>query len=466
MPGELRPVYGPRRGRNAQETKARRREWWHYLVAVGLLVGLVGLVWGGYAIWFSLTHVRTSYARVSAFVVSLAAKTDTRVQSIPVRTGDLVKKGQIVAILDKADLEARVEQAKAALEAAKSARHRAETELEMTKRQAAAAIAQAEAELAAARARLVEAKAQLEMHTHQHRNEVEKARAELARLKAGPRSQEIAQARADVRAAESELAKATASLRRMEKLHRQGAVSAQALDAARTDKEVAEATLASARQQLSLLEAGSRPEDIAAAEAALAVALAKSYEGQMMRQEIATREAEVRRAEAMLQTALSRKKEIALKEQDVLACRAAVTQAQAELESASARLADAVLRSTTDGVVVRGPGRSVHEGEVVGKGEPIVTIASTDRPLWINAGVTELAVAKVKAGQPVIIRLDAFPRRKFTGKVTKVGKATTFSADASSPWQLQQVPLKISLDAKDPRIIPGMTCRVWIDIRK
>ncbi len=466
MSGEPRPGYGPRRGRNAQQTQARKREWWHYLVGAGILIALVGLIWGAYAIWFTLTHVRTSYARVSAFVVSLAAKTDTRVQRIPVKTGDLVKKGQIVAILDKADLEAQVEQARAALEAAKTSLSRAETQLEMTKRQTASSIAQAEAELAAARAALAKSKAQLEMDTQQYRSEVRKAQAELDRLKAGPRPQEIAQARAAVQAAESELARATATLQRMQRLQQQGAGSAQALDQALSDKQVAEANLMSAREKLSLLQEGSRPEDIAAAEAALALAKAKSYEGQMMRQEIVTQEAQVRRAEAMLQAALSQKKQVALKEQDVLAQRAAVAQAQAELEAAKSRLADAVLRSTTNGVVVRGPGRIVHEGEVVSKGEPIVTIASTDRPLWISGGVTELVVAKLKPGQSVMIRLDAFPRRKFKGKLIQVGKATASSPGASSPWQLQQIPLKISLDAKDPRIIPGMTCRAWIDIRK
>jgi multidrug resistance efflux pump len=479
MAADARPAYGPRRARNAGGTRDRKREWWHYLLAgIGLAV-LLGIIWGIYAIWFSLTHVRTSYARVSGFVVSLSAKDDTRVQQIPVHTGDVVKKGQTVALLDKADLEAQVEQAEASLEAAKSALARAETDLEMTIRQTAASADEAEAQLSAAHARLAQAEAELQMQARQQPDEVRKAQAELsaarsdlARLKAGPRPQEVEQGRADVKAAESHLAQATSSLQRLEKLHQEGAVSAQVLDTARMDKDVAEATLASARQKLNMLEAGTRQEDIqageqavAAAEAALAVANAKTYEGQMKGQQVATRQAEQRQAQAVLSSTLSKKSEVALKEQDVLAQRAAVGEAQAQLDSAKARLSDAVLRSTTDGVVVRGPGRSIHEGESVAQGEPIVTIVSTEGDLWISASVSELTVARVEEGQPVLIRIDAFPRRKFRGKVAQVGKATEISTTASSPWQLQQVPIKITFDTNHARVIPGMTCQAWIDVR-
>ena len=437
------------------------------LAGLGLLA-LVGLVWGTYASWFSLTHVRTTYARVSGLVISLSAKDDSRVQEILVSTGDLIKNGQVVAYLDKAGPEAQVQQAKARLDAANSALARANADLEMTIRQTTAGAQQAEAELAAAQARLAQAEAEMRMQARQQPDEVRKAQAELARLKAGPRPQEIKQARAEVNAAESQLARADSSLRRIEKLHQEGAISAQALDTARTDKEVAEATLDVARQNLSILEAGSRPEDIAAAEAALAVANAKTYEGQMKGHQVATRKAEAHQAEAVLSSVLSQKREVALKEQDVLSQRAAVAEAQAQLDIAKASLADAVLRSTTNGVVVRGPGRSVHDGEVVTAGSPIVTIVDTQGPLWISASISELYVARVKEGQPVLLRIDAFPGRKFTGRVAQVARATDMSSTtsaASSPWQIQQVPIRISFENKDARVIPGMTCEAWIDVR-
>jgi multidrug resistance efflux pump len=480
MSGGARPSYGAGRASANSERKRRGRPWWHYVIGISGLLMVGGSIWGAHATWFSVTHVRTTYARVSGMVVTLSPKGDTRVKKILVRTGDQVKKGQAVALLDNADLEAEVERAQANLAAQDSELARAEQDLEMTIRQTAASVEEAEAQLAASQGRLAEAEAEMEMYSSRQPDEVKQAeaevgaaRAELARLESGPRPQEIAQAEAEVAAAQAELGRAIATLGRMERLEKEGAASAQALDTARTEKEVAEASLEAARQRLSLLESGSRPEDIEAArqavraaEAALAVARGRAFEGKMKEQAVATRQAEKRQAAGALRSAESSKWTVQLKEQDVLARRAAVAQAKAGLDSAEARLSDAELRSTENGVVVRGPGRSVHEGEVVTKGMPVVTVASTEYPLWISASVSELYIDQVREGQPALIRIDAFRGRWFKGKVEQVGGATEFQDAQANPWMLQQVPIKLSLDRGELPVIPGMSCRVWIDIRQ
>jgi multidrug resistance efflux pump len=98
-------------------------------------------------------------------------------------------------------------------------------------------------------------------------------------------------------------------------------------------------------------------------------------------------------------------------------------------------------------------------------GVPIVTVVASDSPLWISAAVSELLVGRVRVGQPVVIRIDAFRNRTFRGKVTQIGGATEFSTGETARWQLQQVPIKVSLDTEGVAVIPGMTCRVWIDVR-
>ena len=469
------------RPRTAGEARARQIRWWHYLLAGTGLVTVGGMVYGFYAAWFAVTHVRTSYARVSGYVVALSAKDDTRVKRLLVRTGEKVRQGQTVAILDNADVAAQAEQAKATLLARESALNRAEAELDMTIRQSAASIEEAEAQLAASQARLSQAEAEKEMASRTERDEVKRAQAELAvakarlrQVEAGPRPQEIEQEKADLASAESQSASAAATLRRMEKLQKEGAVSEQALDAARTDLEVAQAAVNLRRQKLSLLQAGSRPEDIEAArqavtsaEAAVALATAKSFDSEMKVQQVATRVAEKRQAAAGVRGAQSLQRTVALKEQDVLAQRAAVAEAKAALEAARARVSDTELRSTDNGVVVAGQGQSIHEGESVTNGQPIVTIVSTARPFWISASVSELQVSQVKEGQPALIWIDAFRRQVFHGTVSQVGGATEFSA-ADTPWALKQVPLRLSFDpgkVKDS-LKPGMSCRVWIDVRR
>ena len=453
------------RPRNRSEAGARRIRWWHYVIAASALMTLGGLAYGGYAAWFSFTRVRTSYARVSGYMVTLSAKDDTRLQKLLVRTGDRVHKGQAVAILDNADIDAEVDQARASLRAKESALNRAEADLELTIRQTAASIEEAEAQLSASRARLSQAERSQPDEVRRAQADVAASKARLAQLRAGSRPQEIEQAKADLASAESQLASATATLRRNEKLQKEGAVSAQALDTAKTQQEVAQAAVASARQKLSLVEAGSRREDIeaarqavASAEAALAVAIAKSP--------VDTLAAESRQSEAALKSAQSQQRTVALKEQDVLSQRAAVAEARAVLQAVKARLSYTELRSTQNGIVIAGRGQSLHEGEVVTKGLPIVTIVSTDDPFWITASVSELLVSQIKEGQPAVIKIDAFRAKTFQGKLTQVGGATEFTAD-ESPWALKQVPLKLSLDSQgmQEQMKPGMSCRVWIDVR-
>jgi len=479
MTAEVRPTTRSR-PRSPSETRVRQRQWWHYLAAAVAILALVGMAWGGYAIWFSVTHLRATYARVSGLVVSVGPRGDARVARLLVRTGDRVKQGDELVALDNADVEAQVNQAKASLTEHQSALARAEADLEMTIRQSSASEQQAVAELAAAQARLAQAEAELQMGASQVPEEVRRAtaqlnvaRANLARVEAGPRPQEIEQVRADVAASQAQLNKATTTLARMERLFQQGAQSAEALDAAKTDREVAEAALSASKQKLNLLESGSRKEDVESArqavleaQAALAVAKARGFEGQMKAQAVATRVAEKQQANAALSSAHSSKQGVMLKEQDVLSQRAAVAQAQAALKESQVRLAESSLRSPVNGVVVRGPGQAVHEGEVVAKGTSIITIVSTDNDLWISGSVSELYADRVREGQPVVIRLEAFPHREFTGKITQVGGATEFSTGENSQWILQQVPIKASFSPGSARVLPGMSCQMWVDVQK
>lgn len=431
MAVSTRPLRAVRPG--SQTERKRGNPWWRYLLLLGGLLVLAGLVVGGRAAWFALTHVRASSARITGLVVNVAAKGDSRVERILVRTGDEVKKGQIVVELDRVGLEAELERAKASLAAQQSALARSERELELTIREVSATVEEASAELEAARARLRQSEAEMKMQAQQQPDEVR-------------------QAYADLTSAKSRLADAETTLKRMEKLSAQGAVSQQNLDAAHTNHQVAQSA-------------------VEAAEAALAVAHTKDYQSQIREQGVATRQAEEQQAQAGLKSAQTQSHRIALAEQEVLARRAAVAEAKAAMESAESRVSDAVLRSPINGVVVRGPGASVKDGEVVELGQPIVTVLATDVPYWITASISEMYAGRVKEGQRVLILVESLRRGIFRknwlhGKVDKVGAATEFQSSESSPWMIQQVPLKISFDPAGQQITAGASCRVWIDTRE
>lgn len=110
--------------------------------------------------------------------------------------------------------------------------------------------------------------------------EILRAKAELDKLAAGNRKQDVARAEQSVVAAQAQLARADADLQRQTGLYGEGIASARTLEAARAARTEAAAQLASAQQALSLQREGSRREDIAAARARLAAAEAQRAQAQ------------------------------------------------------------------------------------------------------------------------------------------------------------------------------------------
>ncbi len=167
--------------------------------------------------------------------------------------------------------------------------------------------------------------------------------------------------------------------------------------------------------------------------------------------------------------------------QEIEQAEAAVQQAEAGVQLREAQLRTAKLnqgyrslRAPFDGVVLSEPG---NPGEAVGPGgvlaepaaanapgnpvpsaEPVLLLAS-DRGVQINANIDQIDIDRVKVGQRVEVTLDAFPNRKFTGKVTFV------PAQGTAVQNVQQYVVYIGLD-DDARILkPGMTasCAIVVD---
>ncbi len=98
----------------------------------------------------------------------------------------------------------------------------------------------------------------------------------LAELRAGPRREDIAQGRANLAAAQARATNAQAFYRRMQPLGRQQLVAEAEVDLARAAADNAQAEVRAAQQALLELERGTRSEQIAQGEAALAAAQAQT----------------------------------------------------------------------------------------------------------------------------------------------------------------------------------------------
>jgi len=58
-------------------------------------------------------------------------------------------------------------------------------------------------------------------------------------------------------------------------------------------------------------------------------------------------------------------------------------------------------------------------GELVKRGEPIAVVGRLDQ-FYLRLKVDELDIQRVKAGQEILVKIDAYPKRIFKAKVTKI----------------------------------------------
>lgn len=107
------------------------------------------------------------------------------------------------------------------------------------------------------------------------------------------------------------------------------------------------------------------------------------------------------------------------------------------------------------------------EGLYVGVGSPLFAIVPDD--IWIIANFKENQLENMKAGQKVSIKIDSFPRKKFTGRIDSIQRATGAKTSLFPPENavgsfvkiVQRIPVKIVFDEipkeYKERIAPGMS---------
>lgn len=198
--------------------------------------------------------------------------------------------------------------------------------------------------------------------------EVARRSAALAKLQAGSRPAEIAQARARVSELQADLDNLQLSLARQETLVRSGATTRAAYDNASAAVEAARARLEMATKAYELTRQGPRREDIAEAAAALQVA-------------------------------------------------------QANLNAAQTALADTELAAPSDGVILS---RVRERGAIVNAGD-IVYVLSLQKPLWARVYVPESWLGRVRPGMPVSIFTDSAPGRPYHGHVGFISPVAEFT---------------------------------------
>lgn len=86
------------------------------LMVVGLVVGTVAIVWGGYQFFYGKYHISTDNAYVAGNVIQITPQVSGTVVSIQADETDFVKAGELLVKIDPADAKVALEQARAQLE--------------------------------------------------------------------------------------------------------------------------------------------------------------------------------------------------------------------------------------------------------------------------------------------------------------------------------------------------------------
>jgi HlyD family secretion protein len=129
---------------------------------------------------------------------------------------------------------------------------------------------------------------------------------------------------------------------------------------------------------------------------------------------------------------------------------------QASLDNAKVNLSRCTIYSPVDGTVIS---RNVDVGQTVAaslSAPTLFVIANDLAQMQIDANVSEADIGNIEEGQPVTFTVDAFPDRKFTGRVMQI---------RNSPTTVQNVvtyDTVIGVGNPDLKLRPGMTANASI----
>ena len=129
-------------------------------------------------------------------------------------------------------------------------------------------------------------------------------------------------------------------------------------------------------------------------------------------------------------------------------------QAQAGLNQATVDLNNTVIRSPVDGIVIS---RNVDVGQTVAaslQAPTLFTIANDLAKMEVHTNVDEADVGNVTEGQEVSFTVDAFPARRFKGRVHQVRNAPTVVQNVVTYDAV------VRIDNKELLLKPGMTANV------
>lgn len=370
------------------------------LRVLGTVVLLLALIALGVFLYPMLNNKKDDSLSLSGTVetnkIQIGSKIGGRIKEVLVEEGQTIKIGQTIATFDTADLLKE-----------KETLH--------------AKILQEEANL-------------IKLKNGNRKEEIEEAEAILGKEKAilealnnGPRPQEIEQVKAELSEAESNFATAEINFQRVNKVYSRGFAPKQQLDEAENLVKTSKAKVELVQAKLSLLEAGTRSEEIKAAQARCYQAEANA---RLMK--AGTRSEEILRAEAQLQ------------------------EAKANLAKLDVTISEGEIKSPCDALV---ESIRVRPGDIIAPNKAVALLLEKDQ-IWLRVYVPETELGKIKLDQKVDIKIDSFPDKTFPGYIKQISSEAEFiprNVQTRNERENQVFGVKIYFDNKDGIFKSGMT---------
>ena len=393
----------------------------------GIIVLLVGGIFGWRWWQYQSTHPSTDNAQIKGHPSPVAAKINATVQQVLVRDGDYVQAGQTMVVLGDDDLVPKAQQAEANLASAQAQLKNATDTVPFTSATNQTQVQQSQANVVADQAAVVAAQASV----RQAQAAVETNQAKVAQQQAN-------------------LTQTQADFRRYEMLYQAGAAAAQQLDSHRASYQTAVAELAAARQTVaqSIADVGNAQAQLQKAKAQAQATQAALAQTQVAGQQVGLKQDERQQAEAQ------------------------VKQAVANLVLARQQIQYLVIKAPVSGFVGN---LTAQIGQRVQAEQPLLSLVplQLDR-IYVEANYKETAIHNLHIGQPAEVKVDAYPGQAFRATVAGVSPATgsTYAllppdnATGNYNKVVQWVPIRLAFQPNtDPqhRLRAGLSVTVSID---
>ncbi|HTU44845.1 MAG TPA: HlyD family secretion protein, partial [Bryobacteraceae bacterium] len=349
-------------------TSTKRRGWIVTTAVLAVAAGLIALLSSNLTASASNSaEQKTDDAYLRADITPLSTKAAGLVASVEVSDYQHVTAGQLLVRLRDEDFREQVDQAEAAVQAARAGLidNQRQKELQDERvQQAQTGIASAEAEISAAEAGIQAANAAL------------------------------ANARSGLAAIQADVQRTSFERKRQEALVAADSATRQKLEQAVADQERFQAQRMSGQAEI----------DSAAAQ-------------------FASRQADLQRARAHLDSARA-ELEVQRRQRAVLDAQDQTLQAdlkarQAGLELARTNLGYTRIVAPEDGIVSE---RKVRPGQLVSPGTQILSLV--EQQIWVEANYRETQLLRIRPGNPAVIRVDEFPHLVLKGRVEEVSPAS------------------------------------------